>query len=42
MDRGAWWATVHGITKKSGMTATVQHQQQAEFSLAVIKHTGVH
>ena len=20
MDRGAWWATVHGINKKSNMT----------------------
>ena len=20
MDRGAWWATVHGITKESDMT----------------------
>jgi len=20
MDRGAWWATVHGVTKESGMT----------------------
>ena len=20
MDRGAWWATVHGVTKESDMT----------------------
>ena len=20
MDRGAWWATVHGVAKESGMT----------------------
>ena len=22
MGRGAWWATVHGVTKESDMTAT--------------------
>ena len=22
MDRGAWWATVHGVAKESDMTAT--------------------
>ena len=21
MDRGAWWATVHGVTKELGMTS---------------------
>ena len=26
MDRGAWWATVHGIVKELDMTATKQQQ----------------
>ena len=29
MDRGAWWATVHGVTER---TATEQQQQQASVS----------
>ena len=27
MDRGAWWATVHGITE-SGMTEATEHTAQ--------------
>ena len=27
MDRGSWWATVHGVAKKSGTTATEEQQQ---------------
>ena len=26
MDRGAWWATVHGVTKESDETVTKQQQ----------------
>ena len=28
MDRGAWWAPVHGVTKESGMTEqlSIQHR----------------
>ena len=25
MDRGAWWATVHGVTKELGMTKATWH-----------------
>ena len=28
MDRGAWWATVHGITKDSDTTWQLEQQQQ--------------
>ena len=27
MDRGAWWAAVHGVTKELDMTVTKQQQQ---------------
>ena len=39
MDRGAWWATVHGVarswTQLSGFTHSLTHSlpQEAEFSL---------
>ena len=28
MDRGVWWATVHGITKESDMTQQLNNNQQ--------------
>ena len=28
MDRGAWWATVHGVTKKSDMTERLNTHTQ--------------
>ena len=28
MDRGAWWATVHGVTKESEMTLVTKQQHQ--------------
>ena len=30
MDRGSWWATVHGVAKKSGMTVTKEQQQASQ------------
>ena len=30
MDRGAWWVTVHGVAKESGMSVTKQQQQCKE------------
>jgi len=27
MDRGAWWATVHGISKESDTTEAAYHPQ---------------
>jgi len=27
MDREAWWATVHGVSKESDMTATKQKER---------------
>ena len=32
MDRGAWWATVHGVTKESDMT------EQLTLSLSLTQH----
>ena len=29
MDRGAWWAAVHGVTNESDMTWQLKQQQQA-------------
>ena len=28
MDRGAWWATLHGVIKESDMTKVTEQQQQ--------------
>ena len=28
MDRGAWWATVHGVTKSQTRLGTAQHSTQ--------------
>ena len=28
MDRGNWWATVHGVTKESDTTEPINHHQQ--------------
>ena len=28
MDRGAWWATVHGITKELDITERLNNKQQ--------------
>ena len=28
MDRGAWWATVHGVAKELGTTNQLKQQQQ--------------
>ena len=30
MDRGSWWATVHGVAKKLGMTVTKEQQQASQ------------
>ena len=27
MDRGAWWATVHGVAKQSDMAEVTEHTQ---------------
>ena len=29
MDRGAWWAVVHGVSRKSDMTEVTQHECKA-------------
>ena len=28
MDRGAWWATVHGVTKESGTTEQLNNKMR--------------
>ena len=30
MDRGAWWATVHGVTKESEMTNQLSNNKNTE------------
>ena len=35
MDRGAWWATVHGVTKESGMTEQLNNKKR---SVAYMHH----
>ena len=35
MDRGAWWDTVHGITKQLGTTVTKQQQQVSSLGSSV-------
>ena len=30
MDRGAWWAIVHGVTKESGMTQWLNNSKEAK------------
>ena len=32
MDRGAWWATVHGVTKESDMTEQLNNSKDPEES----------
>ena len=29
MDRGAWWAIVHGVSRESDMTEVTQHEHKA-------------
>ena len=33
MDRGAWWAIVHGIAKESDMTEQLNNNKKLRFSL---------
>ena len=41
MDRGAWWATVHGVTKELDITlATKQQQQQLNSNLLSCTYGG--
>ena len=43
MDRGAWWATVHGVAKKLEMTDQVQHSTARGFIssfIGILKHLG--
>ena len=32
MDRGAWWATVRGVTKRVGQDSATEQQQQTFYS----------
>ena len=33
MDRAAWWAAVHGVTKESDMTQRLKQQQRPRLRL---------
>ena len=37
MDRGAWWATVHGVVRVGNVLATKQQSIHLSLSLSVIK-----
>ena len=37
MDRGAWWATVHGAVKESDMT---KQARISELSVQILSNTG--
>ena len=39
MDRGAWWATVHGITKESDMTERLNNNEQCICVFLVTLHS---
>ena len=40
MDRGSWWALVHGVAKELGMTA-IKQQQLGGLGLMVIRWIGI-
>ena len=35
MNRGAWWATVHGVTESDDLATKQQQQQNVEWKLAL-------
>ena len=35
MNRGAWWATVHGVTESDNLATKQQQQQNVEWKLAL-------
>ena len=35
MDRGTWWATVHRVKKKSGMTEMIEHVHTPRKDLSI-------
>ena len=39
VDRGAWWATVHGITKESDMTERLNNNEQCICVFLVTLHS---
>ena len=40
MDRGAWWATVHGITKSWTHPSTHTHIYRFKFFVHAVQHVG--
>ena len=40
MDRGAWWATVHGVAKELGITLATKQQQQLNSNLLSCSYGG--
>ena len=38
MDRGAWWATVHGITKESDTTGQLKNKTMQEYICTFCKY----
>ena len=42
MDRGAWWAIVYGVSKKSDMTATKQQQQNLIYTYSTLSLSHTH
>ena len=40
MDRGAWWATVHGVAKELDITLATKQQQQLNSNLLSCSYGG--
>ena len=41
MDRGAWWATVHWVVKRSDTTEQLKQQQQPLITMAESLHSSI-
>ena len=38
MDRGAWWATVHGVTKESDVTEQLNNNKYIFLDIVTVSH----
>ena len=42
MDRGAWWAIVHGVAKESDTTEQLTHTHKHTHCHLILRHHGLH
>ena len=38
MDRGAWWAAAHGVTKESDMTKGLSNKKSKSVKLSIVRY----